>query len=86
MVFIAVGKFKDELSNLQEFLKRKLSVEIFVEDKGIRLVLENERLARGKVKDYVERFFYRRGLSETYKLRNEKDSIKIIKTKTSRKR
>lgn len=86
MVSIDIEELKHEMSSLQEFLKKKLKVEIAVENNVMRLVLVNERLARGKVKDYVERFFYRRGLSETYKVRSEKDAIKIVKKKTSRKR
>ena len=81
MVSIDVDELKYDLNVFQEFLRSKLNVEIVVEDKFMRLVLANESLARGKVKDYVERFFFRRGLSETYKVRSEKDALKIVKKK-----
>jgi len=86
LVSIDIEELKHEINTLQEFLKSKLNVEIAVKDNVMRLVSENKRLARGKVKDYVERFFYRRGLSETYKVRSGKEAIKIVKKKTSRKR
>jgi hypothetical protein len=83
LVSIDCEELKDETSSLQEFLKRKLNVEIEVEDKVMRLVLTNGTLARGKVKDFLERFFYRKGLSKKYKVRSEKNAIKIVKKKTS---
>jgi hypothetical protein len=83
LVTIDCNELKDEMSSLQEFLERKLNVEIAVEDKVMRLLLTNGSLARGKAKDFLERFFYRRGLSEKYKVRSEKDTIKIVKMKTS---
>lgn len=82
LVSIDVGELKDEVSDLQEFLERKLSVEIRVEDKVMGVGSAEERLSRRKVKEYVERFFHRRGLSDTYRVRSEKDAIKIVKRKT----
>ena len=81
MVSIDVDELKYDLNVFQEFLRSKLNVEIVVEDKFMRLVLVYESLARGKVKDYVERFFFRGGLSDTYKVRSEKDALKIVKKK-----
>ncbi len=81
MVSIDVGELKYDLNVFQEFLKWKLNVEIVVENNFMRLTHTN-RLARGKVKDYIERFFYRRGLSGMYKVRSEKDVLKIVKKKT----
>lgn len=81
MISIDIGELKDELRSLQEFLEKKLSVKIKVEDKTMNMNEGEESLSRSKVKDCMERFFYRKGLADTYKVRSEKDMIKIVKKK-----
>ena len=81
MVSIDVDELKDEMNSLQEFLEKKLSVKVKVEGKVMNVGSEEE-LPRGKVKDYVERFFYRKGLSGTYAVKSQRDEIKIVKKKT----
>ena len=86
MVSIDIGDLKEEISKLQDYLEKKLNVEVVVQEKVMQVGTETDRVARGKVKDYVERFFYRGGLSENFKVRSEKDTIKIVKQKTSGRR
>lgn len=81
MVNIEITVLKDEAGELQEFLKNKLGVEVKSDGKVISVGLEEDKISRGKVKEYVERFFYRKDLSKTYLIRNDKDLIKIIKKK-----
>jgi hypothetical protein len=81
LVSIDVDELKDERSSLQEFLEKKLSVKVKVEGNVMNVGSEGE-MSRGKVKDYVERFFYRKGLSDTYVVKSLKDEIKIVKKKT----
>lgn len=80
MISIDVDALKDEVAGLQDFLRGKLNVEVKVEGKVMSV--GSEELSRRKVKDYVERFFYRKGLSGTYGVRSEKDAIKVVKKKT----
>ena len=84
MVSINIDELKDEVSGLQEFLEKKLNVEVKVDDKAkvMNVGSEEEKLSRGKVKDYVERFIYRKGLSDTYKVSSQKDELKVVKKKT----
>lgn len=83
MVSINVDELKDEVSGLREFLEEKLSVEVKVEGKVVNVGSEKEKLSRGKVKDCMERFFYRNGLSDTYKVSSsQKDELKVVKKKT----
>ena len=81
MVNIEIAVLKDEVGELQIFLKNKLGVEVKSDGKVISVGLEEDKLSRGKVKEYVERFFYRKNLSKTYLIRNDKNLIKIIKKK-----
>jgi ABC-type proline/glycine betaine transport system ATPase subunit len=81
LVSIDVDALKDEMSGLQEFLEKKLGVKVMAEGKVMNVGSEGE-ISRRKVKDYVERFFYRKGLSDTYAVNSQKDGIKIIKKKT----
>ena len=81
LVSIDIDALKDEMSGLQEFLEKKLSVKVKVEGKVMN-VGPDGKMSRGKVKDYVERFFYRKGLSDTYAVKSQKDEIKIVKKKT----
>jgi len=81
LVNIEITVLKDEAGDLQEFLKNKLGVEVKSDGKVISVGLEEDKISRGKVKEYIERFFYRKDLSKTYLIRNDKDLIKIIKKK-----
>lgn len=82
MVSINIDELKDEVNGLQEFLEKKLNVDVKIEGKVMNVDSKEERLSRSKVKDYVERFLYRNGLSDTYKVNSQKDSLKVIKKKT----
>ena len=82
---IDISGFKEEHSGLEAFLTNKLNIKTVIENKILRLDLMNEKVARGKLKDYLERYFYREGLSEKYKVRFERDLIKIVEKKSSRK-
>ena len=82
MVSINIDELKDEVSGLQEFLETKLNVKVKVEGKVMNVGSEGEKLSRGKVKDCVERFIYRKGLSDTYKVNSQKDEVKVVKKKT----
>lgn len=79
MVSIDVGELKDEAEGLREFLEKKLSVKVKIEEKTMSVGSAEDVLSRGEVKDNVERFFHRKGLSDSYKAISEKDAIKIIK-------
>ena len=82
MILIDIDALKDEIGELQAFLNEKLGVEVNSDGKNMSVGSEKNRLSRGNVKDYIERFFYRKGLSKTYRVRIEKDTFKIIKRKT----
>lgn len=82
MVSIDVGELKDEAEGLREFLEKKLSVKVKIEEKTMSVGSAEDALSRGEVKDNVERFFHRKRLSDSYKAISEKDAIKIIKKRT----
>lgn len=82
MVSIDVRKLKGEVTGLQEFLERRLSIKVNVEGKVMNVGSKEEKLSRGKLKDYVERFIYQKNLSDTYKVRIENEALKIVKKKT----
>jgi len=81
LVSINIEELKEEASGLREFLEEKLGVEVKVEGKVMNVGSEKEKLSRGKVKDCVERFLYRKDLSETYKVNSQKDELKLVKKK-----
>ena len=80
MVSINVDELKDGVSDLQEFLEKKFNTKIKVADRVMSVGSEGD-FSRGKVKDYVERFFYRKGLSDTYTVKTHNDEIKIFRNK-----
>ena len=82
MITIDIVELKDEVNGLQEFLTKKLDVTIKVDGESMNVGSAEEKISNGKVKDYVERFFHRNGLSDTYKVSSQKDSLKIVKRKT----
>ena len=82
LISIDINALKEKISGLQAFLNEKFGVEVNVSDKLMHVGSEKDQLSRGKVKDYIERFFYRNNLSKTYNVRLEKDAIKIVKIKS----
>ena len=82
LVSINIDELKDEVNGLQEFLEKKLNVDVKIEGKVMNVDSKEEKLSRSKVKDCVERFLYRNGLSDTYKVNSQKDALKVIKKKT----
>ena len=82
MVSIDVDELKGDVNALQQFLKEKLKVEVNIDSKIVNVETKEEQLSRGMVKDYLERFLYRQGLSNSYKVRNNAELIKIVKIKT----
>ena len=82
MVFIDISELKDEEKDLQNFLEDKLSVEIKVDGKTMNIDSAEAQTSRGKIKEYLNRFFYRKKLTDTYTVRTEKEGFKIIKKKT----
>ena len=82
LITIDISEFTEELKDLLEFIKKKLAVDVKVEDKNMMLDSGEEHLSRGTVKDYLARFLHRRGLESQYRVRSEKDTIKIVKKKS----
>ena len=81
MVSIDVDALKDEKEGLREFLEKKLGAKVTVDEKNMSVGSE-AALSRGEVKDNVERFFHRKGLSDSYKAISVKEGLKIIKKRT----
>ena len=81
MVSIDVDALKDEKEDLREFLEKKLGAKVKIEEKTMSVDSETA-LSRGEVKDNVERFFHRKGLSDSYKAISVKEGLKIIKRRT----
>jgi len=81
LVSIDVDALKDEKEDLREFLEKKLDAKVTVEEKTLSVNSE-AALSRGEVKDNVERFFHRKGLSDFYKAISVKEGLKIIKRRT----
>lgn len=80
MIGINVESLK-ESKELQDFLNEKLGTEVKVEGNIITVGSAEETLSHGKVKDCVDRFLYRKNLSDRYKTISDKDELKIIKKK-----
>ncbi len=81
MVFIDISELKDESQELQTFLKNKLEVEIKIDDKKMNVASDEEQISKKRIKEYIERFFYRKKLTDDYSVRNEKEGFKIVKKK-----
>ena len=82
MVSIDISELKDEAKDLQEFLGNKLGVEVKVDGKTMNIDSAEAQPSRGKIKEYVNRFFHRKKLIDTYAVRTEKEGFKIVKKKT----
>ncbi len=80
MIGVDVDGLK-ESKELQEFLNEKLETETKIEGNTITVGSAKEVLSRGDVKDCVDRFLFRRKLSDKYKTITDKDELKIIKKK-----
>jgi len=76
---IKVKPLIDKGADLIKEDKYEAAIENFKQ--AMNVGLEKDKISRGKVKEYVERFFDRKNLSTTYLIRNDKDLIKIIKKK-----
>ena len=82
LITIDIVELKDDVNGLQDFLTKKLAVPIKIDGKSLNVGSKEEQISNGRVKDCVERFFYRHNLSDKYKVQSQKDSLKIVKRKT----
>jgi hypothetical protein len=85
LITIDISELKSERDDLSEFLKSKLQASIITKDKML-VITSEERLSIKNVKEYVKRFFHHRGLSEIYRVIEEKDVIRITERKKVGKR
>lgn len=76
-----MSELESERSSLSAFLKSKIRVPITVEGKGLVIGSREETLLSRNVKIYVKRFLYHRGFSETYRVIEEHEVIRITKRK-----
>ena len=81
LISIDVSELKVEENSFKDFLEEKLNVKIDFDGKIMKINAEKGVPSYSNVKDYIKRFIYRKGLSAAYKMRNEKDAIKIVKKK-----
>ncbi len=70
-----------ESRELKDFLNERLGIEVKAEGNIITVGSKEETLSRGKIKDVIERFLYRKNLADKYKTISDKDELKIIKRK-----
>ena len=82
LITIDIVELNDNVNGLQDFLTKKLAVKIKIDGKSLNVGSQEEQISNGRVKDYVERFFYRNNLSDKYKVQSQKDSLKIVKKET----
>jgi len=76
-----MSELENERGNLSTFLKSKIRVPITVEGKRLVVGSREERLLPRDVKTHVKQFLYHRGLSETYRVIEEHEVVRITKRK-----
>ena len=81
---IDMGELKSERDGLSEFLKSKFQASIIAEDKML-VITSEETLSTKNMKEYIKRFLHYKGLTEIYRVIEEKEVIKITKHKKVRK-
>ena len=81
LISIDASELKVEENYFKDFLEEKLNVKIDFNGKIMKINAANGAPSYSNVKDYIKRFIYRKGLSNAYKVRSEKDAIKIVKKK-----
>ena len=84
MITIDIGELKNERDELSEFFKSKLRASIIAKDKML-VITSEETLSAKDVKEHVKRFLHQKGLSEIYRVIEEKEVLRIIERKKVRK-
>lgn len=77
MITIDISELKSERDNLSNFLKLKLRASIIVRDRSL-VINSEEVLSSRDVKAFVKRFLHHRGLSEIYRVIEEKKLSELL--------
>ena len=83
-ITIDMRELESERSNLSTFLQSKIQAQISVEDKRLVVDSREGRLSPADAKTYVKRFLHSRGLSETYRVTEEQQVIRVSKREHER--
>jgi hypothetical protein len=76
-----MSEIKEERNYLTDFLKTRIQVSIAVKGESLVLDAEEEKLLTKNVKVFVKRFLHQRGLSEAYRVIEEREVIRVAKRK-----
>jgi len=86
LITIDTSELESERNSLSDFLKLKIRASITAKGKVLVLDLGEEMLSSRNIKTLVKRFLYHKGLSQVYRVTEEKGVIKIAKRKDAKKR
>jgi hypothetical protein len=74
-----MSELESERSNLSTFLQSKIKAQISIENKRLVVDSGDGRLSPTDAKTYVKRFLHSRGLSETYRVTEEHEVVRVSK-------
>ena len=86
LISIDTGELGSERNSLSDFLKSKIQASITAKGKVLILDSGEETLSSRNIKTLVKRFLHHKGLSEVYRVTEEKGLVKITKRKDEKKR
>ncbi len=81
LIIIDVSELESERSDLSIFLESKIGAPIKMEGKILVVDSTGKMLLPRNVKTYVKHFLYHRGFSETYRVTEEHELIRITSYK-----
>ena len=73
MITIDMSEIKEERNYLTDFLKTRIQVSIAVKGESLILDARKEKLLTMSIKAFVKRFLHQRGLSEAYRVIEERE-------------
>ena len=86
MITVDTSELERERNSLSDFLKSKIKVSITAKGKVLVLDSGEETLSSISIKTLVKRFLHHKGLSEVYRVTEEKRVVKISKRKYRKER
>ncbi|MDQ1280499.1 MAG: hypothetical protein QG670_1762 [Thermoproteota archaeon] len=79
LITIDISELENGRNGLSDFLRSRIHASITIKGKTLFLDLSEEKLSPRDVKTLVKSFLHREGLSEIYKVNEEKEVVKIFK-------
>jgi adenylate kinase family enzyme len=81
-----MGDLESEIRNLSTYIESRIPVSITIKGKALVIDSGKEKPSARNVKALVKRFLHHKGLTESYKVSEEKEVVRITKRKQRNKR